>query len=170
MRYRLWKAVVLSVVLSALAPSLGEAAPALGPDGTLACSSKPTYVHAFHVEVEWTKKTYRRSEKAEVTVTVTRPAHEDPADLGVPVEPPTSIPVEGATVYSVVDTGSYPYPYGYGFTDAQGEVHFKISIKKLEPGRWNVSHTAEKWTNQGGCPDILEWGHLYEEPGFTVIP
>lgn len=169
MRHRLRTTVILSVFLIALVPSLGGAAQLRGERARLACRAKPTYVHAFHVEAEWTKEVYRKSEKAEVTVTVTRPAHSDPADLEIEFDPPVSVPVEGVTVTTSVNTGSYPYPYGYGQTDAQGQVHFKIPLKKLEPGPWDVSHLAEKWTNQGACPDLNEWGYLYESPGFTVV-
>jgi hypothetical protein len=170
MRYRLRTAVILSVLVTALVPSIVRAAPVRGERPRVACNAKPTQVHAFHVEAEWTKEVYRKSEKAEVTVTVTRPAHEDPADLGLPIDPPASAPVEGATVWTSVITGEYPYPYGYGVTDAMGQVHFKIPLKKLEPGKWDVSHYADKWTNQGGCPDVEEWGYLYESPGFTLTP
>lgn len=170
MRSRLRTTVILSVLLTALVPSLGGAAPMQWERPGVACNARPTQVHAFHVEAEWTKEVYKRSEKAEVTVTVTRPAHEDPAGGGIPIDPPASIPVEGATVWTSVITGKYPYPYGYGYSDAQGQVHFKISMKKLEPGSWDVSHYADRWTNQGGCPDIQEWGYLYESPGFTLVP
>lgn len=161
--------VIMSVLLVALVPSLGEAAQVRTARTGLACKAKPTYVHAFHVETEWTKEVYRKSEKAEVTVTVTRPAHEDPADLGVPIDPPASVPAEGVTVWSTVLTDTWPPPFGYGLTDAIGQVTFKISVKKLKPGKYDVSNYAEYWTNQGGCPDIAEWGRKLDSPAFTVI-
>lgn len=170
MRYRLGTTLILSVFLTALVASLGGATELRGGSLGVACRAKATYVHAFHVEAEWVKLVYRRSEKADVTVTVTRPAHEDPAGLGVPTVPPISVPEAGVTVWTTISTGSYPFPYGYGQTDAQGQVHFKIPLKLLKPGAWDVAHSAEKWTNQGGCPDIVEWGYLYESPGITVTP
>jgi hypothetical protein len=164
MSLRVRAALVLSALLAALAPSVASAA-----GSGLACKAKPTAVHAFHIEAEWTKKAYRASEKAVVTLTVTRPAHEDPADLGVPFVPPVSVPEAGATVWTTINTGHYPYPYGYGVTDANGQITFKIGIEKLKPGPWDASHSAEKWTNQGGCPDIYEWGYLYQSPAFKVV-
>lgn len=170
MQYRLKLAVILSVLVTAVIPQTGAAAHADAPRA--ACKAKPTQVHAFHVEAEWTKEVYSRlvDKFAPVTVTVTRPAHEDPADLGIPIDPPLNVPVEGVTVWTTVITGRYPYPYGYGQTDSLGQVHFKIPLKTLKPGKWDVSHYADKWTNQGGCPDVEEWGYLYESPGFTLIP
>ncbi|MEA2453089.1 MAG: hypothetical protein QOG04_1799 [Actinomycetota bacterium] len=158
---------LLSVLLVALVPTLSGAA-ARARSGGL-CAGRPTAVHSFHVEAEWTKKTYKRSEMAEVTVTVTRPAHEDPAGGGTPIDPPTSTPEKDVTVGTTVITERYPYPYGYGSTDANGQVHFKIPLNSLKPGSYDVSHYADKWTNRGGCPDIQEWGYLKESPGFKVV-
>ena len=141
-------------------------------DGGLRCSSKPTRIHAFHVEAVWTKKVYRRSEKAVVTVTVTRPAHTDPLGEGIPlpISPPTSVPEEGVAVTTALMTAAWPPPYGAGTTDAAGQVTLKIPLKDVPTGPLDVSNYASKWTNQNGCPDIEEWGWLYESPALTVAP
>ena len=137
----------------------------------LRCGSAATSVHAFYVEVEWTKKTYRTSEKAAVTVTVTRPADQDPLGFGVPIPRDViSTPQEGVTVTTAILTDAWPPPFGQGLTNADGQVTFKIPLKDVEPGPQPVSHYAEKWTNQSGCPDIQEWGYLRQEPAFTVLP
>jgi hypothetical protein len=180
MRNRLRIALVLAVFVTGLLPSLGRASTML-PDGLpfgdgppLRCKqlkAKPTYIHAFHVETEWTKKAYRRSEKAVVKITITRPAHEDPLGLGLPpLTPPTSLPEEGVTAWTTISTNQWPPPYGYGATDALGQVTFKIPLKSLKPGRYDAATYGEKWTNQGGCPDIVEWGSKADLPAFTVLP
>ena len=130
-----------------------------------------TQVHAFTIQVEWNKRVFKNTEKASVTVTVTRPAPEDPLGLGIPMDPPMTLPVEGANVWTSVLTGRHPFPYGYGQTDPDGKVHFKIDLKLLKKaGPYDVSHYANVNTNQGGCPDIEEWGYLYEARGLTVRP
>ena len=164
---RLAGAITASLLVVTLLPTLGEAAQRTSK----ACRGRPTSIHAFTVKAEWNKKVYSTSEKARVTVTVTRPAPEDPLGLGQPIDPPLSVPVEGAEVWSTVDTGVYPYPADYGETDANGEVDLKIPLHLIdEPGPYDVGHLAEVWTNEGGCPDIQEYGYLKEEPGFTVAP
>ena len=156
--------------LLALLPAEGGAAPARR--GTRAGCGKPTRVHAFHVEAVWTKEVYRTSEKAVVTVTVTRPAHEDPVELGIPlpVEPPVTVPVQDAYVTTAIITKAWPPPFGIGYTDANGQLTLKIPLKAVEPGPQVATNYATKWTNQGGCPDIEEWGFIRQDPAFKVIP
>ena len=165
------RALLAIPVLLALLPVQAGAAVA-GPARAGMCSSKPTRIHAFHVTAEWTKRAYKRSEKATLTVTVTRPAHTDPLGEGMPlpIEPPTSVPVEGVTVWTSLATDAWPPPYAAGTTDASGQVTMKIALKDVDPGPVDVGHYASKWTNQSGCPDIEEWGYLYESPGITVLP
>ena len=173
--------LALTALLTALLPSVGQAAPyavrrlqAAGVGDVnvpLRCKKAATTIHAFSVATEWNKRVFKNTEKALVTVTVTRPAGEDPLGLGVPMESPVSIPVEGANVWTSVNTGKYPFPYGYGQTDANGQVSFEISLKLLKkPGPYDVSNYADQWTNQQGCPDIEEWGYLPESPGLTIRP
>lgn len=173
--------IALALLLTALLPSVGHAAAprpvrrlqaaGVGPDIPLRCRGAATQVHAFTVQTEWNKRVFANTEKALVTVTVTRPAPEDPLGLGIPLTPPVTIPVEGANVWTSVLTGRYPFPYGFGQTDADGKVAFKISLKLLKKaGPYDVSHYASVYTNQGGCPDIEEWGYLFEARGLTIRP
>ena len=48
----------------------------------------------FHLVVKGQDKVYEVGETAKVVITVTRPAHEDPAGLGIYQEPPESFPAE----------------------------------------------------------------------------
>ncbi len=143
-----------------------------GLDRAAACAGLGTRVHSFHVEVEWDKDVYRRGEKAVATVTVTRPAHEDPAGLGITYEPPLSVPEEGVTVATSLSTGRYPYPYGAGVTDANGQVTLKISLKDVpKKGPLDSQTLVWKITNQGGtaCTEIEEWGYTYQPAAITVV-
>lgn len=154
--------LVLAGLLSAwLLPSPTSAA-------TLAwCASKPTYIEAFHVETKWNKKVYKRSETARVEVTVTRPPHKDPA-TGSPFQPPISTPEADVTVTTALLTNTFPPPFDRDITDEDGKVYFKLSLKDVKPGKYDARSNAEKWTNEGGCPDIVEWGEKYEPKVITV--
>ncbi len=154
--------LTLAGLLSAwLLPAPSSAAPL-----PFCASAKPTYIEAFHVETKWNKKVYERSESAKVEVTVTRPVHKDPT--GGPFDPPASVPEEGVTVTSAFMTSIFPPPFGRDITDAQGKVFFKIPLKSLKPGKYDARTFAEKWTNQGGCPDIVEWGDKYDAKILTI--
>jgi hypothetical protein len=117
---------------------------------------------------KWNKKVFKPSESAKVEVTVTRPVHKDPV-TGGPFDPPTSKPEEGVTVTTAVMTNTFPPPFGRDITDADGKVYMKIPLGSLKPGKYDARTYAEKWTNEGGCPDIVEWGERYEPKIFTVI-
>jgi hypothetical protein len=178
---RLSAVLVLSALLTALLPSVGHAAPyavrrlqAAGVGDVkvpLRCKGAATQIHAFTIKAEWNKRVFTNTEKALVTITVTRPAPYDPLGLGIPIPELAPVPAEGVTVWTSVLTGRYPFPYGYGVTDADGQVNYAIPLKLLsKPGPYDVSHYASKWTNQNACPDIEEWGYLKESPGLTIKP
>jgi hypothetical protein len=165
------RALRITLVIAALVaflPSEGGAAPARAGAG--AGCGRPTRVHSFHVDAQWTKKVYRTSEKAVVNLTVTRPAHEDPFELGIPLVPPVSVPQEGVTVTTAILTDAWPPPFGYGTTDDNGQLTLRIPLTEVEPGFQVATHYAEMWTNEGGCPDIQEWGFTRQDPAFKVIP
>lgn len=158
-----WRALSIAL-LGAVASWL---APAASSAGVSPHCGRPTYVHAFHVETEWSKRVYRRSEKAKVVVTVTRPPHTDPV-TGNPYEPPTSVPQEDVTVTTALLTDTFPPPFDRGITDADGKVFFEIPLKEVKRGPQSARTYAEKWTNEGGCPDIVEWGEKTEPEAFKV--
>ncbi len=167
---RLRALLMLASVLVVIAPVDASAA-SLPTRSRAAHCGAATRIHAFTVAAEWTRRTYRRSQSAQLTVTVTRPAPEDPAELGIPIAGlPVSVPAEGVTVWSTVLNQSFPPVFGAGVTDAQGKVTYKIALKNVKPGTYDVAHYASLYTNEGGCPDIEEWGFLYEAPGVTVLP
>lgn len=162
---RLLVSLATSLLVVPFMPSLSEASQRTSHG----CRRQATSIHAFTVEAKWRKRVFTNKETAAITLTVTRPAPEDPLQLGIPTDSPVSIPVEGATAWTTVLTERYPYPYGYGRTDADGKAKIKLALELLEkPGAYDVTHNAEVWTNQGGCPDIHEWGFLMESPGLTI--
>ena len=165
--------VVPSVVQAAPRPVERLQAAGVGPNIPLRCKGAATRVRAFTVTAEWERpsKVFTRTETAKLVVTVTRPAPEDPLDLGIPLPQAVTIPVEGANVWTSVITGRWPFPYDFDQTDAEGKVYFEVPLTLLrKPGQYPVSHYANMLTNQGGCPDIEEWGYLYDGPGVKIRP
>ncbi len=163
------KKVSVTVVL-AMAISMVQMAG--GISGAAACAAMGTRVHAYHVETQWPKKVYRQSEKAVVKVTVTRPAHEDPAGLGVEFEPPTSVPEAGVNVATSLQTGIYPYPYAHAVTDANGQATLKLPLTDVpKKGTFDAQTLVWKIQNQGGaaCSEIEEYGYKYDPRAVTVI-
>lgn len=160
-RIRVTLALALLVTTLQLSGGLAPAA---------ACAG--TRVHSFHVKVDWGKKTYRPTDKAIAIVTVTRPAHEDPLGVGVPIDPPASFPEPGVTVATSLQTGRYPYPYGAGITDENGEVRLKIPLKDAnKKGPLDAQTLVWKIQNQGGpaCTEFEEYGYLYQPSAITII-
>lgn len=166
------RSVFLALSLSLVAAGAGVARAAEGPAQAAPVRScaKPTRIHAFHVETKWSRKSYSHSEKAVVVVTVTRPAREDPADQGIVIPALVSIPQEGVTVSTTIQPKKFLFPplYGYGLTDEKGQVRFAIPLKRLRPETVDASTMATLTTNEGGCPDIEEWGWRYDRPAFRV--
>jgi hypothetical protein len=125
-------------------------------------------VHSFHIEAEASKKVVRRGQVFTVKITVTRPAHEDPADLGLTYEPPMSMPEKDVRVGISLWTGERTYFYALGVSDENGEDTLKIRVPgSAEPGKAYASVSAQKWVKQD-CPDILEYG-FREYPDFVVV-
>jgi hypothetical protein len=125
-------------------------------------------VHSFHIEAEPSAKVVRRGTVFTVDVLVTRPAHEDPADLGLTYEPPMSMPEKDVRVGISLWTGKRTYFYALGLTDENGEETLKIKVPgNAEPGKAYASVSAQKWLKQD-CPDILEYG-FREYPDFVVV-
>ncbi|MGH2807108.1 MAG: hypothetical protein ACRDKT_07510 [Actinomycetota bacterium] len=172
-RIRFVAALACVLATTVLVPGAG--ARPLMPAGVdsrsaIACrsSSSVLTLHSFHIEAEPSKKIVRRGQVFTVTITVTRPAHEDPADLGITYEPPMSTPEKDVRVGISLWTGERTYFYSLGLTDANGEDKLKIRVPKdAEPGKAYASVSAQKWIKQD-CPDILEYG-FREYPDFVVV-
>lgn len=156
----------ICLVLGGLSAAHG----ATDPRASARSCAKPTRLYAFTVETEWASKSYAGSEKAVVEVTVTRPAPEDPGENGIPMPGQVAVPQEGATVSTTLFPKKRVFPpvFGRGLTDEDGRVRLPIPLKEISPGRVDASTYAELWTNEGGCPDIEEWGQRYDARAFTV--
>ncbi len=163
------RAISLAISLALGALWGGAAQGATDSRASARSCATPTRLYAFTVETKWARKSYKRSENAVVDVTVTRPAPEDPGENGIPVPAPVGIPQEGATVSTTLFPKKRVFPpvFDRGITDQGGRVRLAIPLKEISPGRVEASTYAELWTNEGGCPDIEEWGYHYDSPAFT---
>lgn len=114
----------------------------------------------LHLEVAETKPVYRIGEIAEIKVTVTRPAKEDPLGNGIPMDRPYVEPAEGVTVGVGLHIGNVFLP-GAAMTDARGVAKIKIKIASYAPaGQWaDMSVYAWKVVQETACASVQEYGY-----------
>ena len=134
-----------------------------------ACSAAVLVLRSLHVVAVPSKTKVKPGERFTVDVTVTRPAHEDPADQGMEFEPPASLPAEDVTVGLSVWVGERTYFWQVGLTDAEGKDTLSLRVpKNAEAGKALASASARHWI-KNDCPDILEDGYTtYVD--FVSIP
>ena len=127
---------------------------------TAPCRSKSDVLvlRDLWVEGKPSTTTIRPGQTFTVLLTVTRPAHEDPLDQGIAIDPPASVPAEGIDVGISVWAGKRTYFWNTGTSDANGEVELKLTApKNAELGTARSVLFAQHWINQS-CPDVLENG------------
>jgi hypothetical protein len=120
-------------------------------------------IRTFYVEMKADKPVYNVGDIARVNVTVTRPAHEDPFNLGQPVDPPQSFPADNVNVGLGLRIGEV-FLFGHALTDANGKAQVKVEIKDYTPAgtavgdgfAWNILHESV-------CARV-------EEIGYTNVP
>jgi hypothetical protein len=135
-----------------------------------ACAHMTQVVKTFTVTATTPKKIYAVGDTVPVTVTVTRPGKEDPADLGVPLPLPMGVPVEDASV----TLGLYApvgFPVGaYGTTNADGKVVLKVKAVRKLVRTFILEARADKKYLQSpvGCVDPVEEGTVTKNDPFDV--
>jgi hypothetical protein len=114
----------------------------------------------LNLEVAEPKATYKIGETAEIEVTVTRPAKEDPLGNGIPMDRPYVEPAEGVIVGVGLHIGRVFLP-GAAITDAQGVAKIKIKIESYAPvGQWaDMSVYAWKVAYETTCATLQEYGY-----------
>ncbi|MEA2434194.1 MAG: hypothetical protein QOK47_1182 [Actinomycetota bacterium] len=125
-------------------------------------------LRTFFVTMKADKPTYAVGDIAKVNVVVSRPAHEDPAHLGVPFDPPQSFPAENVNVGLGLRIGDV-FLFGHGITNADGEAQVKVEIKDYTPGgtaigdgfAWNILHESV-------CARVEETGYINVPKLFKV--
>lgn len=116
------------------------------------------------------KKSYRIGDVAKVSVTVSRPAGEDPFGNGVPVSRPASVPASDIYVGVGVNLGDVFLP-GFAVTDVQGKATVKIPIKSYAPPKKaQVSVYAYHTDLDTACFRLEENGYQEYKNMFSVKP
>ena len=125
---------------------------------------------SFYVTAKPAKKVVSPGDKVKVKIKVTRPAHEDPFDQDIQLEPPVSTPEKDVSVGVAVWVGKYTYFWNMGITDENGEETFTLRIPEdSELGNAYAVASAEKWLKRD-CPDIVERGFHEYENFLTIVP
>ena len=162
---RIARALVLALLIGAAVPATAAAG-----WGARCRGSARTFLHTFTVETKWSKKVYGPGDVAKVVVTVSRPAPEDPAGLGLPLDPPVRQPAEGVNV-STSFQGFFPYVYDVGVTDADGKVAMKLKLPRNANRGPVDSYTygsIVQNANGPACSDFEEYGYKWDVPAVMV--
>lgn len=126
-------------------------------------------LRTYHLEVAPSKKAYKVGDTAQINVTVTRPAHEDPLGQGIPVDPPESFPAEGVNVGIGLRIGDV-FLFGHAVTNADGVAKVMVPIKSYTPaGKAYADAYAWKTAADTPCLKIEENGYRQLPGLFTVF-
>lgn len=126
-------------------------------------------LRTYHLEVAPARKIYKVGDVAKINVTVTRPAHEDPAGLGVPIDPPQSFPAEDVNVGIGLRIGDV-FLFGHSVTNADGLAVVKVPIKSYTPaGKAMADAYAWKTAADTPCLRVEENGYRQLPNLFTVL-
>ena len=170
-RTALMTATALLATLLALAPVSGAAACSQRNVRSMlrAGATEVVALRTYHLEVEADKKAYKVGDTAKINVTVTRPAHEDPVGLGVPIDPPQSFPAEDVNVGLGLRVGNV-YLFGYSRTNADGLAVVKVPIKSYTPaGKAMADAFAWRAAVEAPCFKVEENGYREMPNLFTVL-
>ena len=126
-------------------------------------------LRTFHLVMKAEKKTYRIGETAIIKATVTRPAHEDPFQLGVTFEPPQSYAAPDVNVGVGVRVGDV-FLFGFGITDENGKADVKVKIQPYtRPGTAISDGFAWKRQLETPCLTVEENGYTFAPGMFKVV-
>ena len=125
-------------------------------------SMETVSIRDFYIEPSVKKKTYRIGQTVTFPVHVSRPAEEDPIDLGMEMEPGSLGPVEDANVGVGLLVGDVFLP-GFAITDANGDAVIKVKIEKyVKPATVDAAFYSWKIVQDTPCLRI-------EENGFKPV-
>ena len=141
---------------------------ATSPASGSACSGAVLQMETLHVEAVPEKKVYRPGDTAVVEMTVSRPAHRDPFDMGVEFTPPASAPASDITVGVTVWVGQRTYFWDMGISDEEGKATMKLRIPRSSEGGVSAANASGRNVIRSDCPDIVELGFT-DYPRFFKI-
>jgi len=122
----------------------------------------------FYIDAKPQAESFKIGTAAKIDVTVTRPAHQDPFDLGVEYEPPASTPAENVLVGVGVHAGDVFVP-GFARTDANGETTVSLKLPRyMVPGPASMSVYAWNVVHESPCLRVEEDGYRSYPEAFDV--
>jgi hypothetical protein len=137
-------------------------------DGMRSGAMETIALRTFRVEMESAKPTYRIGETAILHARVTRPADEDPLQLGVPLDSPEQYAAADVSVGVGLRIGDV-FLFGFGITDANGEVDIKVKLKSYTPtGSALADSFAWKRQVETPCANLEENGYTFFPDAFKV--
>ena len=125
-------------------------------------------VRTFYIEAEPQSDGYKVGTTAKIDITVTRPAHEDPANQEVEFEPPTSVPAENVIVGIGVTVDQVFVP-GFSRTDADGKATVSLKLPRyMKPGTAALTVYAWNVVHESPCLRVEEDGYRQYPEAFEV--
>ena len=159
-RMRMASLLAVGAMLLAAAPGASAAAPPAG-------CSEVVPLKTLHIEIGKLRSAYRLGETLKIPVVVTRPAKEDPAGQGVPVDPPVSEPAEGVAVMGIARIGD-GFLYDTATTAADGKTVLRIRIGNIPKGSADLEIEAKRIVVETACATVQEEATLELEDSFKV--
>jgi hypothetical protein len=168
--HRLRRKLTIAVAAASVATLL---APVASPASAGPCSGRgmeTLTLRDFRIEAKPVKKAFPSGGTAVLDVTVTRPAEEDPAGMGVPMDGVDPMPAENVNVGAGMMMNDVFLP-GFGITDANGKAKVKISIERYaKTGTADVALYAWSVVQDTPCLRVEENGFRAYPAMFTVVP
>jgi hypothetical protein len=155
-----------------VAVALGAGFSLMTPATAAACSTSEALDYitptTLHVVIKPFHKRYARGDTVVAKVVVTRPAEEDPAGLGIPMEPPASQPAADVNVGVGISVRG-AFLAGYGKTNDEGEVAVAVKLGNQVPaGSATVRAYAYKERLNNPCVVVEEQGYRTKSKAFSV--
>ena len=152
-----------------LAAAIITATQVVTPYGMAGACAETIALKTFHLEVKGMKKVYKVGETAQIQVTVTRPAHEDPAGLGIYQDPPQSFPAENVNAGVGLRVGDV-FLFGHAMTDANGVAKVGVKLEDWTPAGTAIAD-AFSWNTQVDTPclRVEENGYMQKPNVFKVV-
>ncbi|HWC12991.1 MAG TPA: hypothetical protein VG929_00165 [Actinomycetota bacterium] len=128
-------------------------------------------LRTLHLEYKADKKIYEIGDIAQIKVTVTRPADEDPLGQGIPMDRPFVEPAADVNVGVGLSIGRVFLP-GAGLTNEKGVAIVKIKIENYAPaGKWaDASAYAWRVVQSTPCATVQEDGYRIQPRMFRTAP
>jgi hypothetical protein len=152
-----------------VAAAVMTATQVVAPMGMANACAETVALKTFHLTVKGQKKVYKVGDTAKIVVTVTRPAHEDPAGAGIYQEPPESFPAENVNAGVGLRVGDV-FLFGHAMTDAEGKAVVDVKLESWTPSGSAIAD-AFSWNIQldTPCLRVEENGYMQKRDVFKVV-